>query len=93
MFAAGAGGVFQIDRAWVGGCFSSFEQPPNLFSWWDYRLYAFRRNRGLRIDHILLSSSLAEFCGSCAIDIKPREWERPSDHAPVSATFPQFAEN
>ena len=84
---------FKLTALGLADAFRLFEQPPNLFSWWDYRLYAFRRNRGLRIDHILLSSSLAEFCGSCAIDIKPREWERPSDHAPVSATFPQFAEN
>ncbi|MEO5862807.1 MAG: exodeoxyribonuclease III, partial [Burkholderiales bacterium] len=46
---------------------------------------AFRRNMGLRIDHILLSDALAPSCISCIIDKAPRKWERPSDHAPVVA--------
>lgn len=57
------------------------------YSWWDYRQAAFRRNMGLRIDHILASESLAKRCTEVAIDKKPRQWERPSDHAPVMATF------
>ena len=65
--------------------FRLFEQPEKSFSWWDYRLSAFRRNLGLRIDHILLSSSLASNCKSSTIDTKPRQAERPSDHAPVLA--------
>ncbi|MCH8220129.1 MAG: exodeoxyribonuclease III [Proteobacteria bacterium] len=67
--------------------FRQFEQADNIFSWWDYRAGAFRRNRGLRIDLVLASKSLAENCLSCAIDIEPRTLERPSDHAPVSAIF------
>lgn len=65
--------------------FRLFEQPEKSFSWWDYRLNAFRRNLGLRIDHILLSSALAPCCKSSTIDTKPRQAERPSDHAPVLA--------
>ena len=47
----------------------------------------FRRNQGLRIDHILLSPPLAETCRACRIDREPRALERPSDHAPVLAEF------
>ncbi|HXH04669.1 MAG TPA: exodeoxyribonuclease III [Candidatus Competibacteraceae bacterium] len=65
--------------------FRLFEQEPNTFSWWDYRSAAFRRNLGLRIDHILLSPELAERCRACVIDKEPRKLERPSDHAPVLA--------
>ncbi len=67
--------------------FRLFEQPEKQFSWWDYRMMAFRRNMGLRIDHILLSPSLASRCTACAIDRVPRKWEQPSDHAPVVATL------
>ncbi len=62
-----------------------FDQPEKTYTWWDYRMMAFRRNMGLRIDHILLSEALAPSCTSCIIDKAPRKWERPSDHAPVVA--------
>lgn len=65
--------------------FRLFEQPERSFSWWDYRAMGFRRNQGLRIDHILLSSALAPACRSCTIEKAPRKLERPSDHAPVVA--------
>jgi exodeoxyribonuclease-3 len=65
--------------------FRLFEQPDKQFTWWDYRLKAFERGWGLRIDHILLSPSLAPRCKACSIDIEPRKRERPSDHAPVIA--------
>lgn len=68
-------------------CFRLREQPDKSFSWWDYRLNAFKRNRGLRIDHILASKALIEGCTNCYIDLAPRGWERPSDHAPVIAEF------
>jgi exodeoxyribonuclease-3 len=68
-------------------CFRRFEQPDKSFSWWDYRMMAFRRNAGLRIDLILASNALARKCGACHIDKAPRRLERPSDHAPVLATF------
>ena len=67
--------------------FRLFEQAPGSFTWWDYRLNAFRRKLGLRIDHILASEALAPLCRACSIDIEPRRNERPSDHAPVVAEF------
>lgn len=63
--------------------FRLFDQPDASYSWWDYRMGAFRRNFGLRIDHILVSAALRDACRSCAIDKAPRKLERPSDHAPV----------
>ena len=63
--------------------FRQFDQPEKQFSWWDYRLNAFARGWGLRIDHILLSPDLAKRCTACSIDASPRSLERPSDHAPV----------
>ena len=65
--------------------FRLFEQPAGAFSWWDYRLRAYERGWGLRIDEILLSAELARRCVSCTIDEAPRRLERPSDHAPVIA--------
>lgn len=67
--------------------FRLFTQPERSFSWWDYRAMGFRRNAGLRIDHILLSKALAETCQACHIDREPRKHERPSDHTPVVATL------
>lgn len=63
--------------------FRLFEQPEKSYSWWDYREMAFRRNRGLRIDHILVSAALQPKVQACVIDRAPRKNERPSDHAPV----------
>jgi len=63
--------------------FRLFEQPEKSFTWWDYRMMAFRRNHGLRIDHILISEPLVAKCKSCVIDKAPRKLERPSDHTPV----------
>ncbi len=68
-------------------CFRRFEQPEKSYSWWDYRMMAFRRNAGLRIDLILASTPLAQACTECRIDKAPRRLERPSDHAPVVARF------
>ena len=67
--------------------FRLFEQEEKSYSWWDYRAAAFRRNHGLRIDHILASADLTKRCQSCRIDKAPRKWERPSDHVPVLAEF------
>jgi exodeoxyribonuclease III len=65
--------------------FRLVEQPEKQFTWWDYRLLAFQRGWGLRIDHILLSAATARRCDACCIDVEPRKRERPSDHAPVIA--------
>jgi exodeoxyribonuclease-3 len=67
--------------------FRLFEQAEKSFSWWDYRALGFRLNKGLRIDHILLSKALVARCSACVIDRAPRKWEQPSDHAPVIATL------
>ncbi|MBP6899860.1 MAG: exodeoxyribonuclease III [Burkholderiaceae bacterium] len=63
--------------------FRLFEQPPKSWSWWDYRNLAFRKNQGLRIDHVLVSQALQGRVRACQIDKAPRRNERPSDHAPV----------
>ncbi|MBI5448518.1 MAG: exodeoxyribonuclease III [Gammaproteobacteria bacterium] len=67
--------------------FRLFYDEGGYYSWWDYRMNAFRRNLGLRIDHILVSQALAQCCRAVHIDRLPRTWERPSDHAPVVAEF------
>ena len=67
--------------------FRLFEQPEKSFTWWDYRMLGFRRNFGMRIDHILVSDALKEKCVSCVIDKAPRRLERPSDHTPVILTL------
>jgi len=67
--------------------FRLFEQAPKSYSWWDYREFAFKRNRGLRIDHILVSSALVKNVSACVIDKAPRKNERPSDHTPVIVTL------
>ena len=63
--------------------FSLFGHANPVYTWWDYRMAAFRRNMGLRIDHILLSAALAGSCTDWMVDKIPRKLERPSDHAPV----------
>lgn len=63
--------------------FRQFNQPEGSFSWWDYRQAGFRRNLGMRIDHLLVSKPLVDWVAKCWIDKEPRTWERPSDHTPV----------
>jgi len=67
--------------------FRLFEQPEKSYSWWDYRMLGYQKNRGLRIDHILVSESLRPLACGCAIDRVPRKWPKPSDHAPVTLTL------
>ncbi|MFT5770595.1 MAG: exodeoxyribonuclease-3 [Lysobacterales bacterium] len=67
--------------------FRLFEQEERTWSWWDYRMNAFRRKMGLRIDFVLASKSMAERCTAAYIDSEPRTQERPSDHTPVIAEF------
>jgi exodeoxyribonuclease-3 len=67
----------------LADAFRLFEQPEKSYSWWDYREFAFRRNRGLLIDRILVSEALKPRVTACQIDKLPRENERPSDHTPV----------
>ena len=72
-------------RLGLADSFRLFEQNDPGYTWWDYRMNAFRRKLGLRIDHILLSAELAAGCKSCSVDRDMRGRERPSDHAPVLA--------
>jgi exodeoxyribonuclease III len=67
--------------------FRLHESEPGYYSWWDYRAGAFRRNLGLRIDHVWATAPLAATCTSARIDVAPRRLERPSDHTPVVADF------
>jgi len=67
--------------------FRLFEKDAGHFSWWDYRMAGFRRNLGMRIDHILVSDKLKTACKACIIDRAPRKLERPSDHTPVVLTL------
>ncbi len=75
-------------RAWgLVDTFRLHQPEQRQFSWWDYREGAFRRNKGLRIDHIWVTPSLASKCIRSWIDPEPRKLEKPSDHAPVGAEF------
>lgn len=64
--------------------FRLFEQPEKSYTWWDYRMLGYQKNRGLRIDHILVSEPLRAQVQACSIDRVPRKWKQPSDHAPVT---------
>lgn len=75
-----------IDLGFVD-CYRRSPMGEVKYSWWDYRQAAFRRNMGLRIDHVLASAALVDHLQGCEIDKIPRTWERPSDHAPVMASF------
>ncbi|MGH8742526.1 MAG: exodeoxyribonuclease III [Burkholderiales bacterium] len=75
----------QVFELGLADAFRLFPQPEKAFSWWDYRLNAFARGWGLRIDLALLAPALAGRCAACTIDTAPRKLERPSDHAPVIA--------
>lgn len=78
---------YRLEALGLKDAFRLFPQEENSFSWWDYRKGAFRRNFGLRIDHILVTAELAERSTACTIDVAPRRLERPSDHAPVVLDF------
>ena len=71
----------------LSDAFRMFEQPDKSYSWWDYREFGFRRNRGLLIDRIMVSQALKPIVTGCVIDKLPRKNERPSDHTPVVVTL------
>ncbi|HEU5077411.1 MAG TPA: exodeoxyribonuclease III [Polyangiaceae bacterium] len=64
-----------------------FHSEAGLYTWWDYRVGSFRRNRGLRIDYIFLNHLLAERCIGAGIDMSERSRPRPSDHTPLFVTL------
>lgn len=67
--------------------FRLFNQQEKQYTWWDYRIKAFDKNLGYRIDHILVSTALVPFCVACDIDKTPRTWDKPSDHTPIVLTL------
>ena len=71
----------------LSDAYRMFEQPEKSYSWWDYRMLGFQKNRGLRIDHILVSQALRDSVKACTIDRAPRKNPQPSDHAPVVVTL------
>jgi exodeoxyribonuclease-3 len=77
----------QLIAIGLADAFRLFDQPPKSWTWWDYRNLAFRKNQGLRIDHVLVGEALKAAVESCTIDKQPRRNERPSDHAPVIVTL------
>jgi exodeoxyribonuclease-3 len=77
----------QILQVGFTDCFRHIHPEAVSYSWWDYRMNAFKRNLGWRIDLILSSQALLANCLTCSIDKEPRGWERPSDHTPVIAEF------
>jgi exodeoxyribonuclease III len=60
---------------------------PGVFTWWDYRMLSFQKNRGLRIDAVLASDALAKKCVASGVDREMRKGKDPSDHAPIWADF------
>ena len=73
----------RIEALGFHDAFRLHHQDAGVFSWWDYRQAAFRRNLGLRIDLTLVSDALKDSVAEAGIDREPRTWERPSDHAPA----------
>ncbi len=82
----------QLIQLGLHDSFRLFEQPEKLYSWWDYRMMAFRRNMGMRIDHILISTPLVKLAKASWIDKVPRQLERPSDHTPVVLVLEKLAQ-
>jgi exodeoxyribonuclease III len=63
--------------------FREKESGKGHYSWWDYRMGAYRRNKGLRIDYLFVTDEVMSRLTDVSIDKRPRSWEKPSDHAPV----------
>ena len=82
----------QLIQLGLHDSFRLFEKSEKLYSWWDYRMMAFRRNMGMRIDHILISTPLVKLVKASWIDKAPRQLERPSDHTPVALALDQLAQ-
>jgi exodeoxyribonuclease III len=71
----------------LGDTLRLHHEDAGLYSWWDYRGGAFRRNLGIRIDHILATPSLLRRCTAVTLERDLRRLPKPSDHIPVVATF------
>ena len=88
LFHPEARAALESIRAWgFVDTFRMHHPEPGRFSWWDYRMLAFPKNNGLRIDHVFASEPLAKRCTAATIDREQRKGKQPSDHAPVLAEF------
>jgi exodeoxyribonuclease-3 len=86
MFSEGEHAALQHIKDWgFTDAFRLHTEAGGHFTWWDYRAGAFRRNLGLRIDHVWITEPLIARSVRTWIDLEPRKWEKPSDHAPVLA--------
>jgi exodeoxyribonuclease III len=80
--------AFERWCAWgLADVFRRHHPEGGLYSWWDYRMLAFPKNDGLRLDYVLATEPLAGRCTSAEIDRQERKGPKPSDHAPVVAEF------
>ncbi len=68
-------------------CFDATIAKPHQYTFWDYQKGAWPKNHGIRIDHLLVSAQLADHLVECSIESYTRDWERPSDHVPIMASF------
>lgn len=64
-----------------------YPEKGGLYTWWDYQFSAFKRNLGMRLDHIFITEPLKERLRAVEIDLKTRALPKPSDHAPLIADF------
>jgi exodeoxyribonuclease-3 len=88
LFHPEARGALERVRAWgLTDTFRIHHQDAGFYSWWDYRMLAFPKDNGLRIDHIFASEPMARRCNAASIDRQERKGQLPSDHAPVLAEF------
>jgi exodeoxyribonuclease-3 len=84
LFHPDARAAFEAVRAWgLVDALRLHHPGPGIYTWWDYRMLAFPKNRGLRIDHILLSDPLGSRCTAAVVHRDERKGRQPSDHAPV----------
>jgi len=88
LFHPEARAAFEAIRGWgLTDTFRLHHAEAGRYSWWDYRMLAFPKNQGLRIDHVLASQPLARRCTGAGIDRDERKGKQPSDHVPVWADF------
>jgi exodeoxyribonuclease-3 len=84
---AARGALAEVRRWGLVDVVRKFHPQGGVYSWWDYRMLAFPKNNGLRIDHIFATEPMASRCTGAEIDRAQRKGQKPSDHAPVIAVF------
>jgi exodeoxyribonuclease-3 len=73
----------KIENLGYTDAFRARNQAAGQYTFWDYQAGAWRKNQGIRIDHILLTPQGLDRLGACGIDKHAREGDKPSDHVPV----------